>query len=122
VNETRTEARKKNRDGSNDPTFDKQSIYVPKQVTSFSVTLHLTAFQVNLFHQFVSHRFYTETNDRFLPAYRITDANISVPLTLRGTKVMAKLEVNNLFDREYQVIAFYPQPPRSYRVTVGISR
>jgi outer membrane cobalamin receptor len=122
VHHALTSALKKNRDGEDDNSYNKQLIYVPKEVATFVACFRYENFSLNLTHCFVSHRFITADNSptAYLPSYQVTGGNVSAIFSYSGFKLRTKLEVNNLFDADYQVIASYPMPLRSFRFVLGL--
>jgi outer membrane cobalamin receptor len=48
------------------------------------------------------------------------DLGIRAKFVMNGFAMSMKCEINNLFDKDYQVIPGYPMPMRSFRVTLGI--
>lgn len=120
-------ARKTEADYPGDPTVNTFLIYVPQEVANYSVGLRLpvgdswfreTGVAVHVSR--VGHRYVTEDNQRFLPSYTLVDLNSHVKLQVAGLFVFARLEVNNLFNEEYQSVPAYPMPLRSFRGSFGI--
>lgn len=105
-----------------DKTYDKQIIYVPKETASIGISINFSIISLNVMHTFVSHRFTTADNDpnNFLPSYQITEGNLIVSFPLARFRVTTKLEVNNIFNTNYQVLASYPMPLRDYRFVLGV--
>ncbi len=105
-----------------DKTCDKQIIYVPKETASIGISMNFSIISLNVLHTFVSHRFTTADNDpnNFLPSYQITSGNVIASFPLARFKVTTKLEVNNIFNTNYQVLASYPMPLSNYRFVLGM--
>jgi len=110
-------ARKMNTSFPGDATQGKQLVYVPEwsgaAVLSAaplqSLTLTATA-------RVLGSRFTTESNDAVLPAHAVIDLAASGTAELFGVRHELKLEVRNLLDSAYEVIAFYPMPGRHLRL------
>jgi hypothetical protein len=102
-----------------DPTEGKRLIYEPAQTAERNcrgndggpVTLLLR-------HSWISYRYTTEINDRFLPAYSLESAAVRYGLPVGPFGASLKAEVNNIFNTSYQVVALYPMPLREVRVTL----
>ena len=120
INYSLTDARKKNRDYSTDSTFDRQIIYVPRHVLNLSVSVHRNPVTVNCYYNVVSTRFTSEDNLSSLPAYRVMAANLILREPVGGWKFVAKGEIDNIFDTDYENFQGFPMPGRSYRFTLGI--
>lgn len=54
------------------------------------------------------------TNTEFLPGYTTVDARLLVPLS--GRNVIFSAAIDNIFDREYQLFAGFPNAGRTFRV------
>jgi outer membrane cobalamin receptor len=124
---TTANSRKVSSDYPGDPTTNMQMIYVPQEVFTLSAnsTVNLDASTVRelgvlVSYSFVGYRYYTEDNTSYLPIHRLVNVNVRSRFAIDKLTMLGKLEVNNLFDEEYQVMLGYPMPLRSYRVTFGI--
>ena len=103
------------------PDYNKQVAYTPVHSGSFSLGYENPWANISLHAVGVSERFGINSNP---PSSRIAGyvdfgltlwRNISIgshTLELRG-------DILNLFDKQYQVVARYPMPGRSWRLTVG---
>jgi len=113
-------ARKANASFPGDATQDKRLIYVPEWSGSVSLLAAPAEWlTVSLTERVLGPRFYNEINTAELPAHAITDAALRLSLPLAGVRTVWKLEVLNLLGEEYEVIAFYPMPGRSWRFTLS---
>lgn len=117
-NATWTDVKKTSADYAGDPTEGKRLIYEPSETFNAVAEGTLGPLVLLLRHSWISYRYTTEINDRFLPAYSLESA--ALRYTLRGAPWNASLkaEVNNLFNTSYQVVALYPMPLREFRVTL----
>ena len=55
-----------------------------------------------------------------LPSNLIVDAKISKNFVIKGQEINLNLKVNNLFDKEYEVIEKYPMPEQNYMLSTEI--
>ena len=117
---TYTDARKKNSVSPTDSTFDKQLVFVPRNLLKASVGVHLSPVTLNLFRMFTGMRPVNEDNSMTLPAYSLTNANVRADFPFGDWKISAKLELDNIFDVRYQVYSGYPMPGRTYRLEFGV--
>lgn len=118
---TFNDARKKDRNAPNDPTYDKQLKFIPKHLAHFTLSLNAGVAGFTIVHSIVGSRFTTDDNSASLNAYRLTHANVVTRVPFGEVGLQAKLEVNNLFDRGYEVFPQYPMPKRNYRATISVS-
>lgn len=72
-------------------------------------------------YSFVGHRFTAEDGKGFLPAYHLLRAGIGVKMTWRPVSMRVQLAVDNVLGTSYEVMAGYPMPPRSYRVSCEVA-
>lgn len=116
------DARKMNEAFAGDRTAGKRLVYVPTATATLSVDVPLNEWlRANLRQQLVGSRHYTEDNDprRILPTYALTDLALAGRLHLAGADSELKVELLNLFDTSYEVIANFPMPGRSLRLTLS---
>lgn len=125
-NYTYGKAVKKNEDFSGDPSYNKQMIYIPKEMikTAFmfnylttSKLLKLVSF--NLFYRFATRRYMDFENTVFAPRYDVLDANIGLGFAAFNSELSLKFAVNNVFNEDYKVISGYPMPLRNYKFEIS---
>ena len=101
-----------------DESEGKQLIYTPfHQQKSFVYAAYKSQF-LRIEQQFVGKRFTTTTNTEYLPSYFL--ANLSLGKTINYKKIKFILELNcqNIFDYQYQSMAFYPMVGRSFELVL----
>lgn len=120
LNYTFTEARKKNSSSPSDSTFDKQLVFIPQSLFKGSLTVHLEPVTISLFRIFTGVRFISEDNSQSLPAYSLTNVNITARMPMGSWKLTFKGEISNMYDVSYRWFPGYPMPGRTFRLSVGI--
>jgi outer membrane cobalamin receptor len=105
---------------SNDSTDGKQLMNIPTSVSTAGISANVFGFNINLTQSYTSKRYTNEIESTSLPAYSLTDVNISTTFELQSIKFVIRAEVSNLFDTDYQVLEYYPMPGRTFRATFGI--
>jgi vitamin B12 transporter len=118
VNATWTDVTKTSADFPGDPTEGKRLIYEPAETANGIAEARIGSVLLLLRHSWISYRYTTEINDRFLPAYSLESAAVSYLLPVGPYHASLKAEVNNIFNTSYQVVALYPMPLREFRVTL----
>jgi vitamin B12 transporter len=109
-------ATKRNASFPGDVTQHKQLVYVPEFSASLSIVAAFTqTLSFSSTHRAAGRRYYTESNDAWLPPNLTSDISIQYRFDLRDFTLTGKLEVLNLFDTSHEIIAFYPMPGRSVR-------
>jgi iron complex outermembrane receptor protein len=113
-------ARKMNSSFAGDLTSGKDLVYVPALSGSGTIAVTPVPFlSFSVIEQFMGERYTTETNDATLPAHAVTDAAVVLTVRPTGMPVMRfKFEALNLFDLEYEMVAYFPMPGRAYRFSI----
>ncbi len=109
-----------------DPTssiYLNQLPYTPKNTLAINAGIDHNHLGIYYNQVFSSQRYYTNDNlpDDNLPGYAVSDASVVYRFMTKRTPLMASFEVNNLFNKQYDVIQSYPMPGRSYRITLQIT-
>lgn len=96
----------------------KQLIYVP--IHNANITFSGTYKQLNLLwqQQFSSHR--NMTGNEFTEGFTLSNLNGFYTIPLRKFKLRAGLRVNNIFNTDYQMVQYYPNPRRNFKVEISI--
>ena len=126
VNYTYSNALKKNSDFENDPTYNKQLIYLPKEMVKASIMMNylttsklLNYVSFNLFYSFSTKRYTNFENTQFAPRYDFIDGNIGFGFRIDKVKIGTKFIVNNILNENYSVIPGYPMPLRNYKFEIS---
>lgn len=53
-----------------------------------------------------------------MPSYFVVDSSINIPIKLVNKKMDLSFEINNLFDKDYEVVDGYPMPGRNYMLSI----
>ncbi|MDN3643681.1 TonB-dependent receptor [Lutimonas halocynthiae] len=100
-----------------DDALDKQLIYVPKHRAGGALDYSWKKWRFNYNLQYVGEVFITTSNSQSLDAYSLSD--ISIYRTLFKQLVTLGFKVNNLFNENYQSVAFRPMPGRNYLLQIN---
>jgi iron complex outermembrane receptor protein len=105
-----------------DQSEGKQLIYTPfHQQKSFLYAAYKSQF-LRIEQQFVGRRFTTTTNTEYLPSYFLANFSLGKDIgkTINYKKASFVLELNcqNIFDYQYQSMAFYPMVGRSFELVL----
>jgi iron complex outermembrane receptor protein len=63
-------------------------------------------------------RYTTRDNTEYLPGYSLGDALLGKDIELKEFGIKVQLEILNLYNTEYQSVAYYPMPGRNYRLSL----
>ncbi|WP_338766873.1 TonB-dependent receptor [Bernardetia sp. ABR2-2B] len=97
-----------------DESKGKQLIYTPfHQQKSFLYAAYKSQF-LRVEQQFVGRRFTTTTNTEYLPSYFLANFSLGKTINYKKAKFVLELNCQNIFDFQYQSMAFYPMVGRSF--------
>ncbi len=118
-----TNAVKRNAAFAGDNTAGRMLVYVPIwSGTASLIGRPVEWLSVSALERITGTQYTTEINDAHLPAFAVTDLAITGTMHIAGGLILrVKGEVLNLFDADYQVIAWFPMPPRNYRLSITTS-
>ncbi len=102
-----------------DDDLDKQLIYVPKHRAGANLDYLWKQWRFNYNFQFVGEVFTTTSNSQSLDAYYLSD--ISFYRTVYKEIITLGFKINNLFNKNYQSVAYRPMPGRNYLVQININ-
>jgi iron complex outermembrane receptor protein len=108
-------------DNSNDNSYNKQLIYIPKH--KFNISYSLTYKNANLSYNlyYVGDRYTDPANDEIATDYLIHDANISYKFNLFNKQNKLQLKLDNIFNTLYFSVKYYPMPMRQVQLVYSIS-
>jgi iron complex outermembrane receptor protein len=110
---SRTIAREITEDGSKG-----QLIYVPVDQFNASVDFGYGVIYSGFMISYTGLRFTTADNDQYLPAYTLTSSELGIRKDTGWGVLDSSFHVDNLFNADYQNIAYYPMPGRTFRIKI----
>ncbi len=114
------DSRKTSESFSGDPSTDKYFPYIPLQSTRINFGFNYQIVELNLFYSRTGERYSDFANNVSMPSYTTLDGNIAVGINVFKITSKLRLDVNNIFNVDYQVISGYPMPLRNYQLTFSI--
>lgn len=99
-------------------TYGGQIAYIPPHSGSVSGTVIWHGAEVSYSWIYVGRRWDNSSNiavNRVEPWYT-SDLTLSYPLNMGSSQLRVSLEVNNLFNQQYEVIKNYPMPGRNFKL------
>lgn len=109
------------KNSDNDATQGKQLIYVPVHKANSEIRYSIINYTIRWFTGFTGLRYTAADNSEYLPGYIVNDLEVSYSNKWAKHGLRASLSVNNIFDRNYEQIAFYPMPGRNYRISLNFN-
>ncbi len=111
-----TRASEENNEGSG----RKQLIYVPENQSNVSIRIKYgkvyTTWRTNM----TGRRYTTADNTKYLPAYLLNNVAAGVQYETKWGMLDFNFDIDNLFDINYETIAYYPLPGRTYMIKILI--
>jgi vitamin B12 transporter len=101
-----------------EPATDSQLMYIPKNQANGSMILEYRNFYSVFITSFTGRRYITVDNSGFLPAYSVSNIVFGTRIPVGNTLFDFNLRIENIFNISYQTIAYYPQPGRSYNLSL----
>jgi iron complex outermembrane receptor protein len=100
----------------------KQLMYVPKHEGKSSLTLQYKRYNITYNHSYIGQRYITEDNSGMpIDAYQLGGLQIGASLHWQKLSIRISGQVRNIWNVNYQVMAFYPMPLRNYGLSLEIS-
>jgi len=100
----------------NDISLGKQLMYMPSNKASGSISVNYRIFYSSWLISVTGKRYTTVDNSRYLPGYMLNNIITGIKINRKGNTYDINFQIDNLFGVDYQTIAYYPLPGRSYSV------
>ncbi|MBW4889080.1 TonB-dependent receptor plug domain-containing protein [Mucilaginibacter sp. HMF5004] len=106
-----------------DSYYLQQIPYVPVHTLALNAGADYHAFKLYYNQVLSSARYRSSDNTaaNYLSSYSVSDLSLGCHFLIRQNSINTSVEVNNLFDKNYNVISNYPMPGRSFRLTFQIT-
>lgn len=96
----------------------KQLIYIPLHKASTNLYAAYKKYFLKIYFNHVSKRFINKTNTSFIDPYLLADISIGKNIAIRSSNLNINFKVNNLFNAQYEVMAYYAMPQRYYSINI----
>ncbi len=104
-----------------DQKVGKQLIYVPENNLNTTLTAERWKFYLKYNLLFVDKRFTSTDNQNYMPAYSLSNIIFGRNITLKDFMLSLQIQINNLFNLDYQSVASRPMPGINYAFTLKFS-
>jgi iron complex outermembrane receptor protein len=104
-----------------DNSVGKQLIYTPENTWSTSLLIKRSGFYGSYIFNYTGLRYTSTDNSSYMPGYYLSNIILGKNFTLRKFILSLQLNLNNLFDLDYQSIAERPMPGRNFALTLKIN-
>lgn len=92
----------------------KQLIYIPENQLNAKLQLWYKKFTASWMTDYTGIRFTSSDNSGYLPDFLTNNIKAGYKFDIKGISIDLNLDIYNLFDISYQVIAWHPMPGRYY--------
>lgn len=121
LNYSFTKARNKKGISGDDLSVGKQLVYVPEHAANQNIRLTFRHFTLNYTLAFTGERYTSSDNSSYLPSFTIHDMSVSKTLPFGKSSLIFKIDVSNIFNKSYQVIAWQSMPGRHFSFALKYS-
>lgn len=113
-----TKATNSGEKNNNAISIGKQLMYIPEHQANASLLIDYRNFYSSWIANLTGRRYITVDNSRFLEGYLINNILTGYKINMKASSIDINFNVDNLFNINYQAIAYYPLPGRSYSVKI----
>lgn len=101
----------------NDTYYGGQIPYIPWHSGSATVSLNCLKWEANYSFIYTGERYSSRANtpDNYLLPWYTSDFSIAFNQPLRSDRIKITLEINNIFNQQYEVVICYPMPGINFR-------
>lgn len=103
-----------------DAALNKQLVYIPLHQLKINGQLSYKAFSLAYYHIVVGQTFTTSDNTLNLNGYHLGQLHFSYLFNKKKIELNTQLNVNNIWNMNYQIIAFRPMPLRNVELSLHI--
>jgi outer membrane cobalamin receptor len=103
---------------NNDAIAGKQLTYIPENQANAKLSLKYRNIHASWTANMTGKRFTAVDNSSFLPAYFINSLSSGIKMNIKGISFDTNLSIDNIFNINYQTIAYYPLPGRYYTLKI----
>ena len=100
---------------ANDVSLGKQLIYVPIQNGQISFSIFHKGSSLTYTQLYTDYRYTLSDNSQYLKPYTIGNLSIAQTFILKSYKIKLFVQLNNIWQEPYQVIAYYAMPLLNYQ-------
>lgn len=97
-------------------SWSEQMVYIPVNQASASLRFQYSKLYASWNSGMTGIRYITADNTKYLPAYILNNASCGFRKSIGNVKIDINLEIDNVFGIDYQTIAYYPLPGRTWFV------
>lgn len=93
-------------------------IYMPDHQFKINAWFNYRDFGIGLHHRLTSQVFSDPANEQTIPAYSLANVSFQYGMKYNKTDLTARVSIDNIFDRDYEVVANHPMPGRLFYFSI----
>ncbi len=97
-----------------------QVLYVPQHTATAQLRFQYKANSLTFNSNFASRRFSTRDNSTWAEKYVVTNTHFAHSFSINHSRWDASLRIQNIFNTDYQVVAYYPMPRRTISIAMSL--
>lgn len=105
-------------DASYSSGLNKQLVYTPRLLYKGQFSIQYRQFSLQYFHQYTGYRYVTVDHTQYLEPFDVAEVYLSWEGTLFKNGITISGGVKNIYDTNYQVIAWRAMPGRSFQARI----
>ncbi len=103
-------------------SYNNQLSYIPLHKIQETFYVSRNAYYAMFSYSFTGERYVASDNQKTLPSYSLLDFYTGTTLKTRKVNFRLQFEIRNLFNTSYQSVLYYPEPGRSFSVSLLINK
>ncbi|MEN8226218.1 MAG: TonB-dependent receptor, partial [Bacteroidota bacterium] len=96
----------------------KQLIYTPMHNAALRLDMGLGSWSVALYNNYTGKSYISSDNMEALPGFFISNIALNKEMNIKQVKINISARINNIFDKDYQLVAFRPMPARNFQLSI----
>jgi iron complex outermembrane receptor protein len=101
-----------------DASLGKQLIYTPVNTANTSLRISRKNFYFSYIFNYIGRRYTGKDNLTYMPGYNLSNIFFGKNIHMNKFVLSLQLEINNLFDLDYQSVVNRPMPGRNFALTI----
>lgn len=98
-----------------------QMLYVPEHQGTLQFSLGNSILNANFANSYTGRRYISPDNSEYLDGYILGSADISYSSVIVRSRVTFSLGADNIYNTDYESVAYYPMPGRSFFIRLKLS-
>lgn len=99
----------------------RQLVYVPHFTWNGNLSVYVNRSLLEISSTYTGTRFITSDNSTFLPGFFLLNASLSQEIKILKQKASLSIQINNMLNANYQIIAWRPMPMRSFMLGLNFT-